>query len=81
MTARRVGFTLGEIKDMLALRQRGLPPCAYVAVATERRIREIDRQQAHLRALKWELIQLRKRASDVPAPALEEGVCCNLLQG
>jgi DNA-binding transcriptional MerR regulator len=26
-SARRVGFALGEIKEMLALRERGRPPC------------------------------------------------------
>ncbi|MGH2796628.1 MAG: heavy metal-responsive transcriptional regulator [Thermoleophilaceae bacterium] len=60
--ARRVGFTLGEIKDMLALRDRGRRPCEYVADALDRRLREIDQQQAQLRALKAELTRLRKRA-------------------
>jgi DNA-binding transcriptional MerR regulator len=79
-TARRVGFAFGEIKEMLALRERGRPPCAYVANAVERRILEIDQQQAQLRALKSELIELRERASHLPAPAVEEGVYCHVLQ-
>jgi MerR family transcriptional regulator, copper efflux regulator len=79
-TARRVGFALGEIKEMLALRDRGRPPCAYVAGAVERRIVEIDQQQAQLRALKSELIQLRERAKDLPAPAVDGGVYCHVLQ-
>lgn len=79
-SARRVGFALGEIKEMLALRERGRPPCGYVAALVERRIGEIDQQQARLRALKQDLVELRERARNLPAPALEAGVCCHVLQ-
>lgn len=77
--ARRVGFALGEIKEMLALRERGRPPCEYVADAIERRIREIEQQQAQLRVFKAELTQLRERAKSVSAPAVD-GVYCHVLQ-
>jgi DNA-binding transcriptional MerR regulator len=79
-TARRVGFALGEIEEMLALRERGQPPCAYVADAVERRILEIDEHQAQLRALKSELIRLRGRVNDLPAPVVARGAYCHVLQ-
>lgn len=65
---------------MLALRERGRPPCRYVASLVERRIGEIDQQQACLRALRADLVALRERARDLPAPALEDGVFCHVLQ-
>jgi DNA-binding transcriptional MerR regulator len=80
VTARRVGFALGEIKEMLALREQGHPPCRYVTDRIERRIEDIEEQQAQLRALKGELIQLRDRAKALPEPAVEDGVYCHLLQ-
>jgi DNA-binding transcriptional MerR regulator len=80
VTARRVGFPLGEIKEMVALRGRGDPPCRYVTGRIERRIADIKEQQAQLRALKRQLIQLRDRAKALPEPAIEDGVYCHLLQ-
>jgi hypothetical protein len=52
----------------------------YVAALVERRIGEIDQQQARLRALKQDLVELRERARNLPAPALEAGVYCHVLQ-
>lgn len=78
--ARRVGFALGEIKEMLALRERGQPPCGYVAGAVERRIRELDQQLAQLRALKRDLIHLRERANRLSDPAIGDGIYCHVLQ-
>jgi hypothetical protein len=46
----------------------------------ERRIRDIEAQQAQLRALKAELIDLRERARALPPPAVEDGVYCHVLQ-
>jgi DNA-binding transcriptional MerR regulator len=80
VSARCVGFALGEIKEMVALREQGDPPCRYVTGRIERRIADIEEQQAQLRALKRELIQLRDRAKALPEPAIEDGVYCHLLQ-
>lgn len=60
-SAQRTGLTLGEIKEVLALRDRGRPPCRYVAGVIDQRVGEIGRRVAELRALKRELIELRER--------------------
>lgn len=45
---RRLGFGLGEIREVLALRDRGEPPCSYVAELIEQRAAEVDGQIAEL---------------------------------
>ncbi len=59
---RRLGFGLGEIREVLALRDRGEPPCSYVAELIEQRAAEVDGQIAELERLKRELAELRDRA-------------------
>jgi len=74
--AREVGLALGEIKEMLALHERGEAPCAYVTEAISRRAGEIERQIQQLREFKGELDRLydraKERGSDEPDP---QGYC------
>lgn len=60
-SAQRTGLTLGEIKEVLALRDRGRPPCRYVAGVIDQRLGEISQRVVELRALKRELTELRDR--------------------
>lgn len=60
-TAQRLGLTLGEIKEVLAFRDRGQPPCRYLAGVIERRLAEIDERMRELKALGRELGALRGR--------------------
>lgn len=71
----QLGFTLGEIGEVLALRDRGEAPCPYVAERLERRAREIDRAIAELTALKRELALLRQCARRLPSPDREAKYC------
>lgn len=66
-TAQRLGLTLGEIKEVLAFRDRDERPCRYVAGVIEQRLAEIDERMRELRALKQELraLQARMRAEGV----------------
>ena len=79
-SARRVGFGLGEIKEILALREQGRAPCRYVSETIERRRSEIDSQLADLRRLKRELDELGERARALP-PAGEQAGYCHILEG
>jgi DNA-binding transcriptional MerR regulator len=60
-TAQRLGLTLGEIKEIVAFRDRGQPPCRYVTGVIERRLAEINERMRELRALGQELGSLRER--------------------
>jgi DNA-binding transcriptional MerR regulator len=63
-TAQRLGLTLGEIKEILAVRDRGERPCSYLAEVIDQRVREIDERLRELRLLKGELTQLRERMAE-----------------
>jgi DNA-binding transcriptional MerR regulator len=74
--ARRMGFTLGEIKEILALREGGVAPCDYVREAIRRRCSEVDQQLTELRQLKRELGKLDAIARSLPRrPQVPAGFC------
>lgn len=77
----QLGFSLGEIGEILALRDRGEAPCRYVADRLESRWREIDRQVAELERLKRELERLRERSSRLPAQEPAADAYCHILEG
>jgi DNA-binding transcriptional MerR regulator len=75
-TARRIGFTLGEIKEILGLRDRGTTPCDYVRAAIRRHLEEVDRHISELRRLKGELENLDGVArSDREQPDTQAAFC------
>lgn len=59
--AQRLGLTLGEIKEVMAFRDRDQAPCRYVAAVIEQRLAEINERTRELRTLKQELTELRAR--------------------
>jgi DNA-binding transcriptional MerR regulator len=78
--ARRTGFTLGEIKEILALRDRGVAPCDYVREAIRRRLGQVDQQLAELRQLKRELARLEAVARSLPGEAGRAARFCHILE-
>ncbi len=62
--AQRLGLALGEIKEILAVRERGQQPCGYVAGLVDKRLHEIDAQMRDLRVLKRELSELRAQMDE-----------------
>lgn len=67
-TAQRLGISLGEIREILALRERGEQPCGYVRAVLRRQVDEIDERIAELRHLRKELVTLDQLAGDLPDP-------------
>jgi len=61
-SAQALGLTLGEIREVLAYRDRGETPCAHVVERIRRRASEIDEQIAHLKRMRTELRRLERRA-------------------
>lgn len=78
--ARRTGFTLGEVKEILALRDRGVAPCGYVREAIRRRLGEVDRQLAELNQLKRELRRLETVARSRPSQPQTPAGFCHILE-
>lgn len=65
-TAQRLGLSLDEIREILALRDRGEAPCGYVRRVLARELDAIDDRIAELRTLRGELVKLEALADQLP---------------
>lgn len=71
-----VGLTLGELSQVLDIRDRGESPCRHVTELIDDRISDVDQRLKDLRALRRDLVGLREHAGEVdPAECLPESVC------
>ena len=61
-TAQRLGITLDEVREILALRDRGEAPCAYVRDVLRRQVADIQQRLAELAAMRDELVALDELA-------------------
>lgn len=78
-SAQRIGLSLGEVKEVLAFRERGERPCAYVATVIEQRLGEVNQRLRDLRAFRAELGELRERIHSEGA-ANREATYCHYIQ-
>lgn len=76
-TAQRLGLSLEEVREILSLRDRGEPPCAYVRDVINDQLRSVDKRIAELRALRSELRELRLAADSIPEI---EGMTCRIIE-
>jgi MerR family transcriptional regulator, copper efflux regulator len=60
--AQRLGFSLGEIREILGLGRAGRKPCSRVTAMCDAHLSEIDRQMAELEAFRRLLEQTRRKA-------------------
>ena len=65
-TARRLGFTLAEVAEILAFREQGQRPCAYVLDVLSRQVGDLDRRITELQDLRAELVLLKVHADSLP---------------
>ena len=76
-SAQRLGLALDEVREILALRERGEAPCNYVRGLISQEVVEIDQRLEELRDLRQELVALERRAQDSPGA---EGAICGLIE-
>jgi DNA-binding transcriptional MerR regulator len=76
-TAQRLGMTLDEIKEILALRDRGEQPCGYVRDVLRRERARIDQRIGELEALRSELAALEELATGGPDNG---GAVCRIIE-
>lgn len=77
--AQSIGLTLGEIKEILAFRDRGQAPCSHVASLIERRAADLSDRIATLDAMRRDLERLAKRARTATGgPA--SGEFCHIIE-
>ncbi|MET8312334.1 heavy metal-responsive transcriptional regulator [Micromonospora sp. NPDC005173] len=73
---RAAGFTLAQIRDILAVRDAGNAPCGHVRELLAQRLDAIDAQLADLHALRSTVAQLHQSAADAePDTCPPEQVC------
>lgn len=77
--AQSVGLTLGEIREIVALRDRGETPCEHVAELIKRRAAEIEQRIVALQALQGELHQLAYRARSLDPANCQPNQVCHLI--
>lgn len=74
--AQAVGLTLGEIRQIIALRDRGEVPCTHVVELLERRATEIEERIAEMQRLGGDLRRLVDQANGLdPADCDPRRVC------
>lgn len=78
-TAQRLGMSLDEIREILAFRDRGEPPCDYVRTVLDRQVAEIDERLAELVRLREQLAVLQSEAEQLTA--IDGGGCyCGIIE-
>lgn len=79
--ARRLDFTLDDLKEVLALRDRGEAPCRYVIQLLQKKSTEIEERIRQLRDLQQELHGLVQQATQLPDDDIEMKACvCHLIE-
>lgn len=80
-TARSLGLSLNDLREVLALRDHGQRPCQQMMSLLDNRLSEIDQQIRHLRALRAELRTLMNTATSLPIhPHDDESCVCDLIE-
>lgn len=78
--ARQLDFSLGEIAEILALRERNEAPCAVVLAVMAQQMDEIERRIASLSRLREELAQLYHVGLTLPEDDEMQNCVCRLIQ-
>jgi DNA-binding transcriptional MerR regulator len=76
--AQTVGFSLGEIKEVLAFGDRGETPCLHVTQLMEERIRSLSQHIRDLKRMRSELDRLVKKAKRLPGP--DSNTFCHIIE-
>lgn len=78
-TSQASGLSLGEIRGIVAFRDRGESPCAHVLALLMRRGDEIDQQIEELRRARGSIDQLVNRAHGLEMRDCEPSSICHLI--
>ncbi|MBW3638597.1 MAG: heavy metal-responsive transcriptional regulator [Actinobacteria bacterium] len=76
-SAQRLGLSLGEISEILSLRDQGRAPCGYVRDVIAEQLRTVDTRIAELLALRGELRELHATAAQMPEL---QGATCRIIE-
>lgn len=79
--AQSVGLTLGEIREVLAVRERGQRPCAHVARLIELHATDLAERIEALQRMQTDLERLARRARETPQADSPEATFCHIIEG
>ena len=78
--AKRLGLSLEEIKDILAMHQERQAPCVHVLALLDRKIAEVDEVVADLKAFGLELANLRDESRKLLDNLPEGATICGVIE-
>jgi DNA-binding transcriptional MerR regulator len=79
--ARRLDFSIAEIKEILDLRDRGIAPCGVLLDLLDRKTIEIDQRISELKEMQKDLEQLYSLGATYPTDDVEGKNCiCHLVK-
>lgn len=78
--AQSIGLSLGEIREILAFRDRGEVPCSHVAALIERNAQELSERIAALEQMRTDLERLARKARRVSPPHAEQASLCHIIE-
>ena len=79
--ARRLDFSLAEIKEILDLRDRGIAPCGVLLDLLDRKSKEISQRILELKEMQEDLQQLNSLGATFPTDDVEGKNCvCHLVK-
>ncbi|GGC14283.1 heavy metal-responsive transcriptional regulator [Cellulomonas sp. APG4] len=73
------GLTLAQIREVLHVRDAGGAPCHHVRELLDSRVHQLDRQIAHLQALRETVTELRDAAAEPDPGACDPTAVCRYL--
>lgn len=73
------GLTLGELREVVALRDRGQVPCAHVARLLDHKAHEVATRITELRRLEGQLQTLRDRARRLDPRDCQPSRICHII--
>ena len=79
--AQSVGLTLGEIREVLAFKDRGETPCQHVAGLIDKHASDLAQRIAALQAMHQDLQRLAQRARVAPLIASDDARICHIIEG
>lgn len=79
--AQAAGFTLAEIRGILAVRDKSLAPCEHVTSLITRHLAQVDERIAELTAARAALAALQRRAAVTDPAGCGESEICTILAG
>src|SRR5918912_3429073 len=77
--AQAVRLSLGEIREIIALRDRDEVPCQHMAALIRQHADELDRQIAQLQRMRSELRRLAQRAETLDPQACTPDAVCHII--